>query len=194
MKLILGLGNPGSQYQNTRHNFGFLALDEFQSEAGFSSWQENAKFKAILSESETNGQKIILAKPQTFMNLSGQSAALIANFYKIEPADIWVVHDDIDLPLGSIRIGTGSGAAGHNGIKSVIESLGTKDFVRFRLGICAKQGFLSSLFGKIPSEKFVLQNFTNSEKEIVSETTKKTAEALKTALTEGIEKAQNQFN
>ncbi len=195
MKLILGLGNPGPQYQNTRHNFGFLALDQFRSEVGFSDWQENAKFKAVLSEGEINGEKLILAKPQTFMNLSGQAVSALANFYKIETTDIWVIHDDIDLPLGSLRIASGSGAAGHNGIRSIIECLGTKDFARFRLGISpAKKSFLSSLFGRMPSEKFVMQNFSGSEKEIVSGMTKKTASALMAALSEGIDKAQNQFN
>lgn len=194
MKLILGLGNPGPQYQNTRHNFGWLAIDQFRQEAGFPEWQENAKFKASLSEGEIAGEKIILTKPLTFMNLSGRAAGALSNFYKLPPEDVWVLHDDIDLPLGSLRISSGSGAAGHNGVKSIIEKLGTKDFVRFRLGIASnKKGFLSSFF-KMPSEKFVMQNFSSAEKETVEEITKKAVLAIRTALDQGSKQAQNQFN
>jgi len=197
MKLIIGLGNPGPQYFNTRHNFGFLAANFLQdSLPGFSGWQANEKFKALLSEGQIDGEKILLAKPQTFMNNSGQAAKLIADFYKLEPADILVLHDDLDLPLGEIRVSRNSGAAGHKGARSVIEKLGTKNFLRVRLGIKpAKQTFLARFFKKFtPTEKFVLQKFSEEEKIFVQRATAKTKEALLLILKEGPAGAQNKFN
>ncbi len=194
MKLIIGLGNPGPEYQNTRHNFGFMALDHFQAEAGFPAWQE--KFQSLASEGQINNEKIILAKPQTFMNLSGQAVRTIAAFYKIPAADILVVHDDIDLPLGALRLAQNSGSAGHNGIRSIIENLGTQNFSRLRLGIkTEKAGSFWKLFKRsIPAEKFVLQNFSAAEKPIVEEITKKSGEVIRLITEEGMEKAQNKFN
>ncbi len=194
MKLIIGLGNPGPQYFNTRHNFGFLALNYFQdSVPGFSPWQSIAKFKAALSEGQIDGEKIILAKPQTFMNLSGQAVKLLADFYKIEPADILVAHDDVDLALGRLRLSFGASGGGHKGVKSIISALGTKDFVRLRLGIKpARQSFLAKLFGR--TAKFVLQKFSENEKAPVQTITKEAKEALLVVLKEGLGKAQGQFN
>ena len=184
MKLIAGLGNPGDQYQDTRHNFGFMALDYFQAEAGFSSWQE--KFQALVSEGSANGEKIILAKPQTFMNLSGQTVRALTDFYKIAPTDILVVHDDIDLPLGTLRLAQNAGPAGHKGVKSVIESLGTQNFTRLRLGIKSPETKSFSFWGlfkkSLPAEKFVLQNFSRAEEPVVKETTKKAGEAIRNYL------------
>jgi len=137
MQLILGLGNPGKKYTNTRHNMGFIILDYLKDELfqDFSDWNKSKKFQAFTSEGNYNQEKLILAKPTTMMNNSGESAVLLANFYKIEPKNIIIIHDEIDLPLGRIKIQSDKSAAGHNGIKSIIEKLGTQEFTRVRVGI-----------------------------------------------------------
>lgn len=195
MKLIIGLGNPGTKYLNTRHNFGFMALDYFQKENGFLTWKNAEKFKVEISQGEISDEKIILAKPQTFMNLSGQAVRVLADFYKIALEDILIVHDDIDLPLGAMRLSQNSGPAGHKGIKSIIECLATQNFSRLRLGIKPKESSFSSLFKsrlfasplfkrrlggilKTPAEKFVLQNFSPAEKLTTEEIIKKAAETI----------------
>ena len=152
MRLIIGLGNPGPPYFNTRHNFGFLALNYLRNSLpGFSDWQSNDQFKTLVSEGQINTstgtEKILLAKPQTFMNNSGQAVKLLVDFYKIDPADILVLHDDLDLALGQIRVSQDSGAAGHKGVASIIQAMSTQDFARIRLGIKPdKTSFFSSLF------------------------------------------------
>ena len=148
MHLILGLGNPGKKYQNTRHNIGFAAIDflfeEWLEGEGSTAWHEEKKFQAEISEGNLNGEKIILAKPQTFMNNSGTSTSALVNFYKVEPKNIVVIHDDLDIAFGEIKVQTDRSSAGHNGIKSIIERLGTQAFTRVRVGIGkadrAKQG------------------------------------------------------
>ena len=167
MILIVGLGNPGKKYQDTRHNIGFGVIDKLQS---------------------LNLKKVILAKPKTFMNLSGKAVKSLIKKYKIPTANLWVIHDDIDLPLGKIRIVKNRGAAGHKGVESIIKELGTKNFVRFRIGIQPK-------FGKPKNpERFVLQKFNKEEEKIVKEVIKKTAEAIEMILKEKIEKAMSKFN
>ena len=134
MKLIVGLGNPGEKYENTRHNIGFAVLDALLHKltpVEKITWKENKKFNSKVARIGN----LILAKPQTFMNASGIAVAKIANFYHIEPAEIWVIHDEIDLLLEGIRIVRGRGSAGHRGVESIIKELGTDEFVRFRLGI-----------------------------------------------------------
>jgi peptidyl-tRNA hydrolase, PTH1 family len=132
MLLIVGLGNPGSKYAMTRHNIGFMAVDSIAHDHGFSRW--SSKFKAEIAEGEIAGEKIILMKPQTFMNLSGESVGEAMHFYRLQPAQILVIHDELDLPPGKIRIKTGGGAGGHNGLKS-IDGRCTKEYRRLRLGI-----------------------------------------------------------
>lgn len=138
MKLIIGLGNPGKQYEKTRHNAGFLVLDDLRSRYHLSSWTLSKKFNAKIAEGMIKEQKVIFAKPMTFMNNSGQSVALIASYYHIAPEDIAVIHDEKDIPLGTIKVQTNRGSAGHNGIKSIIEHLGTQDFFRIRIGIASE--------------------------------------------------------
>ncbi len=133
MFLIVGLGNPGKKYQNTRHNIGFKAVNEIAANFEFIEWQ--IIFNTQISKGKINEKNIILAKPQTFMNLSGRSVSEIARFYKIKSENIIVIHDDIDLPLGKIRIVKSRGAAGHKGVGSIIKELGKKNFIRFRIGI-----------------------------------------------------------
>lgn len=197
MKLIVGLGNPGSQHLNTRHNLGFNALNYFQDTlADFSPWQSMEKFKALASEGQINNEKIILVKPQTFMNLSGQAVKLLVAFYKINSSDVWILHDDLDLPLGTLRVNQNGSAAGHNGVSSIIEKLGTQDFIRFRLGIAPNgKNIFSSLAKKfLPTRNFVLQKFTTGEKETVQKINQKTSGALMLALVKGIQATQTQFN
>jgi len=193
MILVAGLGNPGKKYRNTRHNIGFRILDEFQKENNFPTFKLVRKFNSLISKREFSGKKILLAKPQTFMNNSGKTLKLLirnkkamAELIRIE--NLWVVHDDIDLPLGKIRISKARGSAGHKGVESIIKELGTKNFVRIRIGIQPKSGKPRN------PEKFVLQNFTKKEEEILKEVIKKTSQALKTALREGLEKAMTEFN
>jgi PTH1 family peptidyl-tRNA hydrolase len=201
MKLIIGLGNPGPKFEKNRHNLGFMAADLLRENLdNFSQWQEQKANNALVAEGEISGEKILLAKPQTFMNVSGQAVQKIAYFYKIKPQDIWVIHDDFDLPLGMLRISKGASAGGHNGIKSIIETLGTMDFIRLRLGIHpvrkeSAASILSKVFHeKEPLEKFVLKNFEKNEQKFVEDIIKKNFLAVEDALKEGIEQAMNQFN
>ncbi|OIO48257.1 MAG: aminoacyl-tRNA hydrolase [Parcubacteria group bacterium CG1_02_40_82] len=197
MKLIIGLGNPGKKYERNRHNYGFLAVDHIHENfKTFDNWTLDKKSNALISKGEFEGEQIILVKPQTFINLSGSAVATLANFYKIEAQDIWVIHDDFDLPLGVIRINKNSSNGGHKGVKSMIDALGTKNFLRFRLGIHPiGKTFLSVIFKKLTSiEKFVLKNFDKEEIKMAEEVIKRIGQAIETALKEGPEQAMNQFN
>jgi len=197
MKLIIGLGNPGKKYERNRHNYGFLAVDHIHENfKTFDNWTLDKKSNALISKGEFEGEQIILVKPQTFINLSGSTVATLANFYKIEAQDIWVIHDDFDLPLGVIRINKNSSNGGHKGVKSMIDALGTKNFLRFRLGIHPiGKTFLSVIFKKLTSiEKFVLKNFDKEEIKMAEEVIKRIGQAIETALKEGPEQAMNQFN
>lgn len=138
MKLIVGLGNPGKKYEKTRHNAGFMAVDRLHErlhDYDINPWELSTKFNAYVSGCTINGQKIILAKPTTYMNSSGETVVLIAHFYKISATDLIVVHDEKDIPLGEIKVQEDRGHAGHNGVRSIIEQIGTQAFTRIRLGI-----------------------------------------------------------
>jgi len=135
MKVIVGLGNPGEEYERTRHNVGFMFIDKVAKELGFAEFALKKKLNAHLSEAVLNGDKIILVKPETYMNKSGEAVSAVKNFYKITDQDLIVVYDDYDLPIGSIRYRDNGSAGTHNGMKSCIESLGTKEFKRLRIGI-----------------------------------------------------------
>jgi PTH1 family peptidyl-tRNA hydrolase len=190
MKLIVGLGNPDKKYQNTPHNLGFVAVDKIQKEYKefFPNFKLNKKFQAEISKGKFPDKDIILAKPQTFINLSGKSVQAIKKFYKIRPQNIWIFHDDIDLPLGKIRISKGSGAAGHKGVQNIIDLLGTKNFVRFRMGI------KTPMAEKILSEDFVLRKFSKSDQIKAGKMIEQILEACNTAAELGIAKAMNKFN
>jgi peptidyl-tRNA hydrolase, PTH1 family len=152
MKLFVGLGNPGDKYAKNRHNVGFIILDEYSSEAGF-KWVEDKKFKCV--KAEFNGNYYI--KPQTFMNNSGESVSIFANFYKISPENITVIHDDVDLELCRIKSQKGASSAGHRGVESIIEKLGTDEFNRVRIGIGR------DVNKKIATEDWVLMDFSEEE-------------------------------
>ncbi|PIE15515.1 MAG: aminoacyl-tRNA hydrolase [Rhodobacterales bacterium] len=132
MRLFVGLGNPGAKYANNRHNIGFMALDEIAADHGFGPWQ--AKFQGRISQGRLDGEKVVLLKPETFMNLSGQSVSQAMRFYKLEPADVVVFHDELDLAPGKIRAKQGGGHAGHNGLRSIHQHIGA-EYGRVRIGI-----------------------------------------------------------
>lgn len=185
MYLIIGLGNPGKQYENTRHNLGFRVLDLLASGEKFDIKYESEFLKL---------HDVILAKPQTFMNKSGEAVKEIIKFYP--KAKLVVIHDDLDLPLGSIKIQKNSSAAGHNGVQNIIDELGTQDFIRIRLGIQIPNSKFpaSPAGGQIPSEDYVLQKFSLEEEKLVLEILERTKEIVEVLQTEGLEAAQSKFN
>jgi len=207
MILIVGLGNPGKKYQKTRHNIGFLVVESLKLKVkSFSNWKKIKRFQAEISKGKINDQEILLAKPQTFMNLSGKAVKKIILNLKSEILNLFVIHDDIDLPLGKIRISKGRGAAGHKGVESIIKELKTKNFVRFRIGIQPKAGKPKNV------EEFVLQKpseakpseagdetksqrpFNREEEKIAKEVIKNAVTAIETTLKEGLEKAMSKYN
>jgi len=174
MKLIVGLGNPGIKYEKTRHNLGFQVIEELASQIKFNHWKMDLQFHALIAQGHFNSQKIILAKPQTFMNNSGLAVKALVNYYKIPDKEILIIHDDIDLPLGKIKIQKSRGAAGHKGVQSIIDQLDTKDFIRMRVGIFSKDC--------LDTEKFVLEKFTLEEEKTIQETIKRAVQMIMTAL------------
>jgi peptidyl-tRNA hydrolase, PTH1 family len=157
MKLIIGLGNPGKQYEHTRHNAGFLAIDHFLE--GKETIACQSKFDAQICEYHEGKEKIFLAKPQTFMNNSGEAVRDIVEYYKLNPKqDLLVIHDEVDLPLGRIKATNDSAAAGHNGVQDIFDLLGTKNIHRIRLGIEMRESR-----DELPTDAFVLQRFPESE-------------------------------
>jgi PTH1 family peptidyl-tRNA hydrolase len=187
MKLIIGLGNPGKKYERTRHNAGFIAVRAFSAAHGevFLDWKE--KFNAEICEGRIGREKIVLLLPQTFMNLSGDSVAAAAAFWKVSPEDVMVAYDDVDIPLGKIRIRAEGSAGGHNGIKSLIERLGTKSFPRIRIGVGTE------LSKDIPSEDWVLGKFAKDEEAPLRAVVETTVHALDEWLSGGLAAAQNKY-
>lgn len=198
MKLLVGLGNPGEKYQDTRHNIGFMVLEHFLKHASplkDTLWHDEPKFKSDIAmidwqSKEGKLEKIILVRPKTFMNNSGMAIALIAKFYHIDADDIWVVYDDIDLNLGSFRIRFGGGAGGHRGVESVLEQVGNELFWRFRVGIGRPDG----LGGVKGVDNYVLGNFGSSDHGKVREVIKRASDALEMALEKDLQTAMNRFN
>lgn len=172
MKLIIGLGNPEERYKNTRHNVGFRVLDEYAKEKGI-EFQPKDKFRAHVAEFTIDGEKVILAKPVTYYNLTGESARLIADFYKIAPEDVLIIHDELALPFGTIRTRAGGSDAGNNGIKSIIQHLGPNT-ARIRFGV------YNELRDRIDDADFVLSNFTKVEDEALAELSKKVSVLIDT--------------
>jgi len=183
--LIIGLGNPGREYKDTRHNIGFMLIDRLA--VRLNARGMKLQSKAIVTSGLYEERKLILAKPQTYMNLSGQSVQGLLHFYKIPPENLMVAHDDLDIPLGTIRIRPSGGAGGQRGMASTIERLGTKDFPRLRLGIGRPPG-------RMDAAAYVLQDFSRADLLIVSETLDRAANAVLTFVTEGLNAAMNKFN
>lgn len=189
--LIVGLGNPGRKYKKTRHNVGFRILDEFRKEQGFLGFRIDKKFQAVISEGALNGEKVIMAKPQTFMNSSGKAVKSLTTYYKLQTTNLIIVHDDLDLPLGEIKISQNKGAAGHKGVASIIKELGTRDFTRLRLGIKPNSANYRS---STPIVEFVLGKFSKDEEKTVKQAIKKAGQALTLTITQGAEKAMSELN
>ncbi len=185
-KLIVGLGNPEPKYDKTRHNIGFAAVDTLATKWQM-SWQENRRFQGFFSEGIFGRQKIYLLKPLTYMNRSGQSVRAVLDWYKIEPQSILVIYDDMDLPLGKLRLRLSGSAGGHNGMRSIVSHLNSQDFPRARLGIGKSNG-------KKETISHVLGKFSPTESVLVREILQLTAEAIELSLTRGIEQAMNRYN
>ncbi|MGZ9223386.1 MAG: aminoacyl-tRNA hydrolase [Anaerolineales bacterium] len=183
--LLIGLGNPGREYRDNRHNFGFMVIDRLI--VRLNARGMKVQSKAIVTSATYEDRKLILAKPQTYMNLSGQSAQGLLNFYKLPIENMLVAHDDLDLPFGTIRIRPGGGPGGQRGMASTIEQLGTKDFPRLRLGIGRPPG-------RMDPADYVLQNFSREEMKILSEIVDRAADAALTFVLDGLNKAMNKYN
>lgn len=160
MKIIIGLGNPGEKYKNTRHNVGFIILDEIQKNLEFPNFEFNKKFNAFVAEKIINQEKIILAKPQTFMNNSGQSVRAILDFYKITPIDMIIINDDLDILVGNYKISLTDSSRGHNGVQSILEHNGGYEIKRVKVGVEKELGRAAR---NITGKKFVLDDFTSDE-------------------------------
>lgn len=193
--LIVGLGNTGDEYANTRHNAGFMLVDRLQQEWNAVPWKERKMYKAQLSEVIFNDQKIILVKPTTFMNLSGEAVSLLVNFYKIDYKNLWVIYDDLDLPLGKIRLRTDGSAGTHNGMKSILTSVPANTFPRLRIGIESRgENYEYEIPKQIDTSSFVLGKFTQKERPPIEKSLKNGVKAMELALKEGMAAAMNEWN
>lgn len=184
MKIIVGLGNPGKEYKNTRHNIGYMVLEELASRCPIE--KQESKFDAIIGQIKIKGEKVLLVKPLTYMNLSGKSVQPLTHWYKLDLADLIVVYDDMDLPLGTIRIRAAGGSGGHKGIKSIIERLASQDFARIRIGIGRPENH--------DTVDWVLSRFAGDEKVKIEQAVKNAADALEKWITNGIADAMNTYN
>jgi len=183
MKVIVGLGNPGPRYRDTRHNVGFRTLEELASRHPIV--RQESRFDAIIAHLQVNHEKVFLVKPLTFMNLSGKAVRALVSYYKIDLQDIIVIYDDMDLPVGSVRIRPAGGTGGHRGMSSLVESLGSQNFSRIRIGI-----------GRPPDEAidWVLGRFSPQEKPLIQEAILRAADAAEYWLVHGIDKTMNEYN
>ncbi len=183
--LIVGLGNPGKDYAKTRHNAGFMVIDAIADKTGISL--SKVKSKAIIGDGKMYDSKVILAKPQTYMNLSGQAVSGLARFYKVENDHILVIHDDLDLPLGTLRIRPNGGPGGQKGVGSIIEKLGTPEFPRIRFGIGRPPG-------RMDPKAYVLEKFLPREQEEFEFALLRARDAALAFISNGLEKSMNQYN
>jgi peptidyl-tRNA hydrolase, PTH1 family len=183
--ILVGLGNPGREYRDTRHNVGFMFIDRLCAASGIKL--SRLQSKALIGTGQWIGHKVVLAKPQTFMNLSGQPVSSLLRFYKTPLSQILVVHDDIDLPVGTIRIRPDGGSGGQRGLASIIQQLGTQDFPRLRIGV-----------GRPPGQRdaadYVLKNFSAFDLEIIPQVLDRAVEAARVFLQDGLDKAMTQYN
>jgi PTH1 family peptidyl-tRNA hydrolase len=184
MKLVVGLGNPGSKYEGTRHNIGFEAIDRLA--AVGSGARFSRKFDGLLAEAEVEYQRILLLKPETFMNLSGRSVAQAARFYKIGATDLLVLCDDLSLPLGKLRLRAGGSDGGQKGLRDITAHLGTEQYPRLRIGIGDR--------GPIDASDFVLSRFKSSERPIIDEALIDASQAVAVWVAQGLAEAMNRFN
>lgn len=183
--LVVGLGNPGREYRETRHNIGFMVVDRLAEAT--SCKLTKVQSKAIIGIGRVNDLKVILAKPQTYMNLSGQAVSALMHFYKVDLEHLIVAHDDVDLPFGQIRMRPGGGSAGQKGMGSIIEKLGTQEFARLRMGVGRPPG-------QMDAASYVLQNFSRGDMEFMPEFIKRGAEAVQSFILDGLDNAMNKYN
>ncbi|HEV3237847.1 MAG TPA: aminoacyl-tRNA hydrolase [Gemmataceae bacterium] len=183
MKLVVGLGNPGSRYQGTRHNVGFEVIDRLADGPGAGSF--HTKFKGQLAELREENEKVLLVKPETFMNLSGQCVRQFVDFYQIQPEDLLVICDDVNLPLGKLRARAKGSHGGHNGLRDIQAHLGTTEYARLRIGVGAPEEDLVD---------YVLGRFRPSELPIIKEAIEKAVQSVVTWISQGIEECMNQYN
>lgn len=187
MLLVVGLGNPGKKYAATRHNVGFNVVEALAARHGGTPWRE--RYRGLVSEAVLPGQRAVLLEPQTYMNLSGESVALAVGYYKLQASDVVVVHDELDVPLGEVRLKVGGGEAGHNGLKSVSRHLGARDYLRLRVGI-----------GRPPKDfrgdisDFVLQAFAPDEGGVISDVIDRACTAIAQIAERGVDFAMNETN
>jgi len=185
LRLVIGLGNPGPEYADHRHNLGFRVVDALAHKHGLAFTRHRGKVR--VAEGEIGGQKVILAKPQTFMNLSGKAVGRVSRRFRVSPAYVLVVTDDLDLPLGRLRLRPEGGSGGHKGMRSIIDVLGTQSFARLRVGI-------DRPFGRMDPADYVLQSFADDEEAIVAEVVGQAAAAIECYVTNGISAAMDRFN
>ena len=184
--LIVGLGNPGGKYEGTRHNVGFMVADELGERGRFPI--QRLKFNALTNTAEIGGQGALVMKPATFMNLSGEAVGEAARFDKLAPDHVLVISDDVDLPLGKLRIRTGGSAGGHNGLKSIIQHLGSDQFPRLKVGVGGKP------HPDYDMADWVLSKLQGEDKKVMDEAVKRAADAVECFLRDGPQKAMNRFN
>lgn len=183
--LIVGLGNPGRQYRENRHNIGFMVVDHLCTEMDVRL--SRLQSKSLVGSGIIHGQKLLLAKPQTYMNLSGQSVSSLLRFYNLAPSELLVIHDDLDLPLGTLRMRPSGGSAGQKGLSSIIEQIGTQDFPRLRMGIGRPPG-------RMDSAEYVLQDFNRNEQDFLKLVLEQGAKAVRAFVTDGIKQTMNSYN
>lgn len=183
--LIIGLGNPGAEYRQNRHNIGFMVIDQLAQVLSIPL--QRVKFKAITGTGKFEGRRVILAKPQTYMNASGESVGALSRYFKVPLNQLMVVHDDLDIPFGSLRIRPMGGTSGQKGMKSIVEKLGSQDFPRMRIGIGRPPG-------RMDPADYVLQNFKNDELATRDEVLDSATAAIKLFILEGLDRAMNTFN
>ena len=183
--LLIGLGNPGREYADTRHNFGFMLIDRLA--VRLNARGMKVQSKAIVTNASYEERKLILAKPQTYMNLSGQSVQGLVHFYKLPMNNVMILSDDLDIPFGTIRIRASGGPGGQRGLSSILERLGTKEVPRLRLGIGRPPG-------RMDASNYVLQNFSRSDMQAISEILDRAADAVLAFVSHGLNKAMNEFN
>ena len=184
--LLVCLGNPGKQYENTRHNIGFMTADELERREGVKV--NKLKYRALTGEMKLGGERVLVMKPQTYMNLSGEAVKLAGAFYKIPPERVIVISDDVSLPLGKLRIRGNGSAGGHNGLKNIIAHLGTDAFPRIKVGVGAPNHPEHEMVD------WVIGNFTPAEKKVVAEAVGRAADAIACLIEKGVSEAQNKFN
>lgn len=186
LRLIVGLGNPGRQYEKTRHNAGFWLLERLAFDLG-GTWSHDSKFQGDLSSVSIRGERVILLKPATFMNRSGQSVGSVARYFKIQPEEILVIHDELDFEAGKVKLKIGGGHAGHNGLKDIISHLGSREFCRLRIGIGAPPG-------KQPVSDYVLSDPSKEDKEKIDSAIQAVGDILGLLVEGNFNKAMNQLH